>query len=145
MSARTRLLALASTVVLVSGLASGLAAAPVGAASAIPLNGGQEPAGGDPDGHGFFTYSIDGTTFCWTVSWENIAEPVAGHVHVAPRRQAGPVVIDLNADGIGGPDMSGCEEISTELAAAITADPKAYYVNLHTSEFPAGVIRGQLK
>ena len=145
MSARTRSLALASTVVLGLGLAAGLVAAPVGAAPAIPLNGGQEPAGGDPDGHGFFTYSIDGTTFCWTVSWENIAEPVAGHVHVAPRRQAGPVVIDLNADGIGGPDMSGCEEISTELAAAITADPNAYYVNLHTSEFPAGVIRGQLK
>jgi hypothetical protein len=35
--------------------------------------------------------------------------------------------------------------ITPELAEAITADPKAYYVNLHTAEFPAGVIRGQLK
>ena len=141
MSANTRLLALASMVV----LASGLAPAPADAAPAIPLSGGQEPAGGDPDGHGFFTYSIDGTTFCWTVTWQNIDEPLAGHVHVAPRRVAGPVVIDLNADGVGGPDPTGCQEISAELAAAITADPKAYYVNLHTSEFPAGVIRGQLK
>ena len=145
MSAHNRLLALASTAVLASGLASGLAASPVGAAPAIPLNGEQEPAGGDPDGHGFFTYSIDGTTFCWTLSWESIPQPFAGHVHVAPRNVAGPVVVDLNADGVGGPDMTGCREISSTLAAAITADPKAYYVNLHTSDFPAGVIRGQLK
>ena len=145
MSVHTRLLALASTVVLVSGLGSGLAVGPVAAAPAIPLNGGQEPAGGDTNGHGFFTYTIDGTTFCWTVSWKKIDEPSAGHVHVAPRQQAGDVVIDLDADGVGGPDRSGCRTISSELAAAITADPKAYYVNLHNSAFPAGAIRGQLK
>jgi hypothetical protein len=133
--------ALASTIVLASGLAMG----PADAAPTIPMNGGQEPAGGDPDGHGFFTYSIEGTTFCWTVSWQDIAEPLAGHVHVAPRRVAGPIVIDLNADGVGGPDTSGCRQISPDLATAIAQDPKAYYVNLHTAEFPAGVIRGQLK
>lgn len=142
---RTRLLALASTVLLVSGLGSALAAGPVGAAPAIPLNGGQEPEGGDTNGHGSFTYSIDGTTFCWTVSWKKIAEPSAGHVHFAPRREAGPVVIDLNADGTGGPDRSGCRVISSALAEAITANPKAYYVNLHNTAFPAGAIRGQLK
>lgn len=142
MHTRPAALALASIVV----AASGLAAAPAAqAAPAIPLNGGQEPGGGDPDGHGFFRYSIDGTTFCWTLSWKNIAEPLAGHVHVAARRDAGPIVIDLDADGVGGPDASGCRTITPELAAAITADPKAYYVNLHTAEFPAGVIRGQLK
>jgi hypothetical protein len=138
---RSVALALASIVV----VATGLATSPAHAAPAIPMNGGQEPAGGDPDGHGFFTYSLDGTTFCWTVSWQDIAEPIAGHVHVAPRHVAGPVVIDLNADGVGGPDTSGCRTITPELAEAITADPKAYYVNLHTAEFPAGVIRGQLK
>jgi hypothetical protein len=141
MSTKTSMLALGSAVV----LASGLATAPVAAAPAIPMNGGQEPAGGDPGGRGFFSYSIDGTTFCWTASWQGIPEPTAGHVHVAPRGVAGDVVVDLNADGVGGPDMAGCQEISAELAAAITAHPKAYYVNLHTSDFPAGAIRGQLK
>jgi hypothetical protein len=57
---------------------------------------------------------------------------------------AGPVVIDLDTDG-GGPDAEGCREISTELAGAITSDPRAYYVNLHNADFQAGVIRGQLK
>jgi len=96
-------------------------------------------------GVSFFSYTINGTEFCWTLSWQGIADPLAGHVHVAPRRVAGPIVIDLNADGVGGPDASGCNVISPELAAAITSDPGAYYVNLHNAGFQAGAIRGQLK
>ena len=44
-----------------------------------------------------------------------------------------------------GTDASGCSVISAELAAAITSDPGAYYVNLHNAGFQAGAIRGQLK
>jgi hypothetical protein len=33
------------------------------------LNSGQEPTGGEAGGHGFFSYTIDGTEFCWTLSW----------------------------------------------------------------------------
>jgi hypothetical protein len=109
------------------------------------LNSGQEPQGGEPGGHGFFSYSIDDTEFCWTLSWQGIGDPFAGHVHIGPRQVNGPIVIDLNADGVGGPDESGCREISPELAGAITADPGAYYANLHTVGFEVGAIRGQLK
>jgi CHRD domain len=115
------------------------------AAPAIPLSGGQETAAADADGHGFFTYSIDGTTFCWTLSWQDIATPTAAHVHVGPRRVAGPIVIPLDVDGIPGPDRSGCTTISAELAAAISANPAGYYANVHNADFPAGAIRGQLK
>jgi hypothetical protein len=115
------------------------------AASAIPLSGGQETAAADADGHGFFTYLIDGTTFCWTLSWQDIATPTAAHVHVGSRNVAGPIVVPLDADGLPGPDMSGCTTISAELAAAISADPGDYYANVHNADFPAGAIRGQLK
>lgn len=115
------------------------------AAPAMPLNGGQETQAGDPDGHGFFTYTLEGTQFCWTLSWKNIETPTAAHVHVGERRVAGPVVIPLDVDGVPGPDMSGCTTISTELASAITADPRGYYANVHNAPFPAGAIRGQLK
>jgi hypothetical protein len=57
----------------------------------------------------------------------------------------GPIVIDLDADDEVGPDASGFSEISAELAADITSDPGAYYVNLHNAGFQAGAIRGQLK
>jgi hypothetical protein len=120
-------------------------ALPASASTSIPLNSGQEPAGGDAGGHGFFSYTIDGTEFCWTLSWQGIADPFAGHVHVGPRQVAGPIVIDLDTDGMGGPDATGCVGITAELAAAITSDPGSYYVNLHNAGFEAGAIRGQLK
>jgi hypothetical protein len=140
MSIYTRLATAASAAVVAAALAF-----PASAASSIPLNSGQEPAGGEADGHGFFSYTIDDTEFCWTLSWQGIDTPLAGHVHLAPRGVAGPIVIDLNADGVPGPDEEGCREIDAELAADITSDPGAYYVNLHNADFPAGAIRGQLK
>jgi hypothetical protein len=140
MSIHTRLAAAASAAIVAAALAL-----PASAATSIPLNSGQEPAGGEAGGHGFFSYTIDDTKFCWTLSWQGIAKPLAGHVHLAPRGVAGPIVIDLNADGVVGPDASGCRDISPELAAAITSDPGAYYVNLHNADFQAGAIRGQLK
>lgn len=115
------------------------------AAPAIPLSGGQETAAADADGHGFFTYSIDGTTFCWTLSWQDIETPFAAHIHVGPRHVAGGIVIGLDVDGVPGPDMSGCTTISSDLAAAISANPRGYYANVHNADFPAGAIRGQLK
>jgi hypothetical protein len=140
MSVHTRLATAASAAVVAAALAL-----PANAAASIPLNGGQEPAGGEAGGHGFFSYTIDGTKFCWTLSWRGIATPLAGHVHLAPRGEAGPIVIDLDANEEVGPDTSGCSEISAELAADITSDPGAYYVNLHNAGFQAGAIRGQLK
>jgi CHRD domain len=143
MSIYTRLAAAASAAVVAAALAL-----PASAASSIPLNSGQEPAGGEADGHGFFSYTIEGTEFCWTLSWRGIATPHAGHVHLAPRGVAGPIVINLDTDDDDdevGPDEEGCRQIDAALAADITSDPGAYYVNLHNADFPAGAIRGQLK
>jgi hypothetical protein len=142
MSART---SIAAAAVILAAATFGLPSA--SAAPAIPLSGGQETQAADPDGHGFFTYTLEGTTFCWTLSWKNIETPTAAHVHVGARHVAfaGNIVIDLNADAVPGPDTSGCRTISTELAAAISAEPKNYYVNVHNATFPGGAIRGQLK
>jgi hypothetical protein len=140
MSIHTRLAAAASAAVIAAALAL-----PASAAPSIPLNSGQEPAGGEAEGHGFFSYTIDGTEFCWTLSWRGIADPLDGHVHFAPRGTAGPIAIDLDTDDVGGPDVSGCRMITAALASAITSDPGAYYVNLHNAGFQAGAIRGELK
>ncbi|MGH8829051.1 MAG: CHRD domain-containing protein, partial [Jiangellaceae bacterium] len=86
MSIRTRLSVAASAAAVAAALAL-----PASATSAIPLNSGQEPAGGEGGGHGFFSYTIEGTEFCWTLSWQGIADPFAGHVHIAPRQVAGPI------------------------------------------------------
>src|SRR5262245_11890833 len=112
---------------------------------AIPLNGDQEAAAADVDGHGFFTYDIEGTQFCYTLEWQRIATATAAHVHRAPRDVAGGIVIPLSVGDGSGSMVEGCATISSALAAEITANPRAFYVNVHNPGFPAGAIRGQLK
>jgi CHRD domain len=137
---RTMLIGLAAATALAAGAGTAVSA------PAIPMSGAQEADAADPDGHGFFTYQLDGTTFCYSLRWTGIETATAAHVHLGPRHVAGPVVIPLSiGDGSGAP-VSACTTIlDTTLAQAIEDDPKAYYVNVHNAEFPAGAIRGQLK
>jgi hypothetical protein len=111
----------------------------------ISLSGAAEPDGGDPDGSGVATLSLNygGSTLCWNVSWENIDDPTAGHIHVGPAGVAGPVVIPFT-DAAGVFAASGCQTVDQMLLKAIKEDPAAYYVNLHNAAYPAGAIRGQL-
>ena len=137
-----RILAMLGATALVINFLGGT---PAAAAPAIPLNGEQEAAAADVDGHGFFTYDLDGTTFCWTLEWSGIDTAFAAHVHRSPRNVAGPVVIPLSVgDGSGAP-VSACTQIDPALAADLAANPKAFYVNVHNAACPGGAIRGQLK
>jgi len=38
-----------------------------------------------------------------------------------------------------------CTAVDPALLAAIVANPRLYYVNVHTPLFPGGEVRGQLK
>lgn len=134
-------LATAATAALALG---GVAAAH--AAPAIPVNNGQETTGAEGGAHGFFTYEIDGDQFCYTLEVTGLTAPtVAAHIHVGPREVPGPVVVPIVVPNATDFAVDDCVTADPALLAAIEANPKAYYVNVHTPTYPGGEVRGQLK
>lgn len=136
-------IALAATAAAMLAFGGGVAAS---AAPAIPVNNGQETTGAEGGAHGFFTYRIDGDQFCYTLKVRDLTVPAtAAHIHVGPQGMAGPVVIPLIVPAATDFETSGCATADEGLLSAIEADPRAYYVNVHTATYPGGEVRGQLK
>jgi CHRD domain len=113
----------------------------------VTMTGAAErPGPGDPDGSGTasFTFNRGTGEVCWTIDVEGITLPAdAAHIHIAPVTDPGPVVIPLSAPDASG-HASGCAIADRALVKAITKDPAAYYVNVHTSDFQPGALRAQL-
>jgi hypothetical protein len=148
---RRRALAAAITVALALGLtalvAPGAAAGGRATLLAASLTGAREvPGPGDPDGSGRAIVKLSGDQACFLLKWSRIGAPVASHIHAAPRGAAGPVVLPFFQGQL--PDtlnaVAGCAPADPALVDAIVANPRDYYVNIHTGEFPGGAIRGQL-
>jgi CHRD domain len=111
------------------------------------LTGAAEvPGPGDPDGAGtaLLRLRIGQGQICHTLSVSNITLPAAAaHIHLGAAGVAGPVVVTLvtpDADG----NVQGCVAVDRALVKQILMNPAGYYVNVHTSDFPAGAVRGQL-
>lgn len=84
----------------------------------------------------------------WTLRVHNPAGEAfrAGHIHVVSQANGtGPVVLPLLNGSYTARqfELSGTATSAT-LASALLTDPDHYYVNLHTTAFPAGAIRGNL-
>ena len=148
---RRRILFLAVTIAAVGMLAVAAPAYGQGRPFATTLTGAAEvPGPGDPDASGtaFITLNQGQGEVCFDLSWTGIDGTVtAAHIHVGPAGVAGPVVVPLFTDvALSGTDSSsGCVSgVSQELIKAIRHDPENYYVNIHSTVFPAGAIRGQL-
>ena len=102
---------------------------------------------GDPDGTGdaLITLNLGQNEICWDLSVDRILLPAtASHIHRAAPGVRGNIVIGLTAPGLTGA-ATGCKsDVDPELLKEILQDPANFYVNVHTSDFPAGAIRGQL-
>ncbi|MDH6237779.1 CHRD domain-containing protein [Cryobacterium sp. CG_9.6] len=142
----SRLLAVAMTVAALTLAGGGIANAKPGGVPAIPLNNEQETGMVDTGASGFLSYDVSGTEFCYTLEVRNLSQPaVAGHIHVGARNAAGPVVIPLTIGAGTDWTVQTCVAASEALLANIAANPRDYYVNVHTPAFPGGEIRGQVK
>jgi hypothetical protein len=141
-----------------------LAAAPASAADTrmvANLSGGEEaPTQVLTGAFGTATVTIDSVAQRVTVDLTVYNLPTgstAGHIHAGPRGVAGPVVLDFTfppgrtgdfaiqfrlstADFRARPEI-GIATMADALQAIIAGNA---YVNIHTSAFPGGEIRGQL-
>lgn len=143
---RTPALALAAAAALTLGVAGAAQAAPP-TVTKVPLNTGQEvPAPTEGGAHGFFSYEIDGTELCYTLEATGLSSPAAAaHIHVGARNAPGPVVVPLVVENARSFEVSTCTTADAALLAAIEANPKDYYVNVHTPMNAPGEVRGQLR
>jgi hypothetical protein len=129
----------------------------------VKLSGSQEvpPNGSKAAGHAIFHLKNDGTELHYRLTVANIENITQCHIHLAPAGVNGPVVVWLYpsappAQLIPGPfngvlakGIITAGNLVGPLAGMELSDLMDYltssnaYVNLHTSQFPGGEIRGQ--
>lgn len=111
----------------------------------VTLNGKSEvPGPGDVDGTASFVGILD-TKFgsiCYDVEVAKVGTPTDFHIHRGSSTEAGPVVVTLKTPADA--DRETCIGMPIDVAKRIAANPANYYLNLHTTDFPKGAIRGQL-
>lgn len=109
------------------------------------LTGAQVVGGGDPDGaaRAEITISDELDQICWDLNnVANIGPITAAHIHYGRRGTNGPPVFTLRRANEGG--YKGCTHSREWTQNRIAGNPEDFYVNVHTSDYPGGAIRGQL-
>jgi hypothetical protein len=117
-----------------------------GTAFTVHMAGETESPAGDPVGTGEAVVRVrrgEGRV-CYSIQASNITLPAAGaHIHRGAAGATGPILVQFAAPGPQGTSR-GCSAASRGLVAQLLANPARFYVNVHTTDFPAGAIRGQL-
>ena len=141
-----RLVALVFVAPLMIALTTGTALGGGRQLTATLTGAAEVPGPGDPNGSGTATLTLNSgqEQICFTITVEGITLPAIGaHIHEAPLGEPGDIVVPLtppDQDGVA----SACVGASRDLIKDIRKHPSAYYVNVHTIDFPGGAIRGQL-
>ena len=108
------------------------------------MTGAAEPGGGDPDGAGLARVEINDATntICTDLEIRQIGTPTAAHIHRGAPGVNGPPVVTLDPPDDN--DSDDCDTADDALIDEIRHNPAAFYVNVHTTEYPNGAIRGQI-
>ena len=115
----------------------------------VSMSGDQAvPGPGDDDGQASGTLTIDDVSglISWNLTYANIADPAAMHIHTGAAGEGGGVAVPLNVETSGGTGtLVGSTTAEAASVAEILASPSGYYVNIHNADFRPGAIRGQLE
>jgi len=151
------LAAVCAAAVMIPTIANGSARDTLGttksaAAAAKPylamLSGANEVPAADPDGEGAAAVTIDPdhTEVCIDIRVANLDTVTMAHIHHAAAGSNGPVVVPAGVSfaNLPTPTSANCVAVDPVLIADMIANPANYYVNVHTTAYPGGAIRGQL-
>jgi hypothetical protein len=111
------------------------------------LSGANEVPPADPDGSGTAAVTVDmaNTQICYTISVQNVALPATmAHIHRGAVGVKGDVVVPFSVVPDATGKATGCVKVDPALLQEIASNPSGFYVNVHTSEFPDGAVRGQV-
>lgn len=108
------------------------------------LLGANEVGPGDPDGFGTMELTLNQGQgeICFELEVEDVADLLAGHIHVGEAGVNGGVVVNFDIASNG---FDGCVDVDKALVKDIRKNPGGYYINVHNAEFPGGALRGQLE
>jgi hypothetical protein len=88
---------------------------------------------------------------CFSIEWSDLSGPVvAAHIHPGEAGVNNAPLVGFHGPPFGpefGPidsPLEGCVDAPRDVIKDIRQNPHAYYLNLHTAEFPGGEVRGQL-
>ncbi|MFE6946609.1 CHRD domain-containing protein [Streptomyces chartreusis] len=127
------------------GPATFFAASLTGAAEVPVANG---PAVGDPDGKATALVTLKGDRVTFALQWQGIGAPTLGHFHQGKAGINGDVKVPLFTTAMPDTVNSAAGQVTVTdavLAKQIRTNPRGFYVNLHSKEFPGGAVRGQLQ
>lgn len=148
-----RIAGLAAGVVLLAGWTAQTAARSVNYVAR--MNGAQETPANNTKATGSATMSLDGTKLHYSIEVHNLSgAATAAHIHVGAMGMGGPPVYTFPIKagiGVSGNLAEGTIDLTTDASSGVSGDSlkvllnhgKAY-INVHTKNFPAGEIRGQV-
>jgi hypothetical protein len=106
------------------------------------------PGPGDEDATGTAAITVDfaNSQICYNVTVQNVTLPAAAmHIHVGNADESGGVVVPFDKAPDESGNATGCVAVSDmDLLNQIANSPVGFYVNVHTSDFPDGAVRGQV-
>jgi hypothetical protein len=101
------------------------------------------PGPGAPNAFGTANLFVDMRygILCYRMGYDGTSRALAAHIHAGGPGQSGRPVVDLHPESNGD---EGCVGADPTALRNLREHPEAFFLQLHTAEYPDGAIRGQL-